>query len=108
MAAREAASENLSKINSEVWLSLVERYVRDVEAASSNLVTSIKDIHGMSFFNRDSMLNLQPIEAAKKSPRTVPADFPKNQLIYPGHCAIICSLKAYVSFRFGGSFITSF
>ena len=24
----------------EVWLSLVERYVRDVEAASSNLVTS--------------------------------------------------------------------
>ena len=26
--------------NNEVWLSLVERYVRDVEAASSNLVTS--------------------------------------------------------------------
>ena len=26
----------------EVWLSLVERYVRDVEAASSNLVTSIE------------------------------------------------------------------
>ena len=26
----------------EVWLSLVERYVRDVEAASSNLVTSTK------------------------------------------------------------------
>ena len=24
----------------EVWLSLVERYVRDVEVASSNLVTS--------------------------------------------------------------------
>ena len=53
VAAREAASENLSKINSEVWLSLVERYVRDVEAASSNLVTSIKDIHGMSFFKYD-------------------------------------------------------
>ncbi len=35
----------------EVWLSLVERYVRDVEAASSNLVTSTvkKDIHRMSF-----------------------------------------------------------
>ena len=34
----------------EVWLSLVERYVRDVEAASSNLVTSTvkKDIHRMS------------------------------------------------------------
>ena len=27
-------------INDEVWLSLVERHVRDVEAASSNLVTS--------------------------------------------------------------------
>ena len=26
----------------EVWLSLVERYVRDVEVASSNLVTSTK------------------------------------------------------------------
>ena len=29
----------------EVWLSLVERYVRDVEAASSNLVTSIQKGH---------------------------------------------------------------
>ena len=29
------------KRNIEVWLSLVERHVRDVEAASSNLVTSI-------------------------------------------------------------------
>ncbi len=28
----------------EVWLSLVERYVRDVEAASSNLVTSTTEI----------------------------------------------------------------
>ncbi len=28
------------KTTIEVWLSLVERYVRDVEAASSNLVTS--------------------------------------------------------------------
>ena len=28
------------KSNIEVWLSLVERYVRDVEVASSNLVTS--------------------------------------------------------------------
>ena len=28
------------KFNIEVWLSLVERYVRDVEVASSNLVTS--------------------------------------------------------------------
>ena len=31
-------------ISNEVWLSLVERYVRDVEAASSNLVTSIKRV----------------------------------------------------------------
>ena len=31
-----------SKIKNEVWLSLVERYVRDVEVASSNLVTSTK------------------------------------------------------------------
>ena len=29
-------------IFNEVWLSLVERYVRDVEVASSNLVTSTK------------------------------------------------------------------
>ena len=28
------------QLNNEVWLSLVERYVRDVEVASSNLVTS--------------------------------------------------------------------
>ena len=28
------------KTTIEVWLSLVERYVRDVEVASSNLVTS--------------------------------------------------------------------
>ena len=34
------------KLNNEVWLSLVERYVRDVEVASSNLVTStISSIH---------------------------------------------------------------
>ena len=31
-----------AKFNNEVWLSLVERYVRDVEVASSNLVTSTK------------------------------------------------------------------
>ena len=30
------------KTTIEVWLSLVERYVRDVEVASSNLVTSTK------------------------------------------------------------------
>ena len=28
------------QLNNEVWLSLVERYVRDVEAAGSNPVTS--------------------------------------------------------------------
>ena len=36
----------------EVWLSLVERYVRDVEVASSNLVTSIenkRDTAGVPF-----------------------------------------------------------
>ena len=32
----------LLQLNIEVWLSLVERYVRDVEVASSNLVTSTK------------------------------------------------------------------
>ena len=31
------------KTTIEVWLSLVERYVRDVEVASSNLVTSTKN-----------------------------------------------------------------
>ena len=30
----------MKRTHFEVWLSLVERYVRDVEAASSNLVTS--------------------------------------------------------------------
>ena len=33
----------ISKHMLEVWLSLVERYVRDVEVASSNLVTSTKE-----------------------------------------------------------------
>ena len=32
--------EAQKQFNIEVWLSLVERYVRDVEVASSNLVTS--------------------------------------------------------------------
>ena len=32
--------------NNEVWLSLVERYVRDVEVASSNLVTSTSGYGG--------------------------------------------------------------
>ena len=32
----------VQKAQIEVWLSLVERYVRDVEVASSNLVTSTK------------------------------------------------------------------
>ena len=32
----------VQKFRNEVWLSLVERYVRDVEVASSNLVTSTK------------------------------------------------------------------
>ena len=31
-----------SHVNYGVWLSLVERYVRDVEAAGSNPVTPIK------------------------------------------------------------------
>ena len=30
-----------------VWLSLVERYVRDVEAASSNLVTPIEVLESL-------------------------------------------------------------
>ena len=34
------------KTTIEVWLSLVERYVRDVEVASSNLVTSTKKSKG--------------------------------------------------------------
>ncbi len=39
----EVASSNLVASNREVveaWLSLVERYIRDVEVASSNLVAS--------------------------------------------------------------------
>ena len=32
----------MSVNNNEMWLSLVERYVRDVEVASSNLVISTK------------------------------------------------------------------
>ena len=41
----------------EVWLSLVERYVRDVEAAGSNPVTSTKGLRlfdlGPFFFSVD-------------------------------------------------------
>ena len=36
-----ALSDN-AQLNNEVWLSLVERCVRDAEAAGSNPVTSIK------------------------------------------------------------------
>ena len=40
---RESALRGkIEKNTIEVWLSLVERYVRDVEVASSNLVTSTK------------------------------------------------------------------
>ena len=39
---RESAWRS-EKFNIEMWLSLVERYVRDVEVASSNLVTSTKN-----------------------------------------------------------------
>ena len=35
-----------NKLNIEVWLSLVERYVRDVEVAGSNPVISTKKAHG--------------------------------------------------------------
>ena len=38
--SRKFVSVREQKIEDEVWLSLVERYVRDVEVASSNLVTS--------------------------------------------------------------------
>ena len=42
----------LAKFNIiEVWLSLVERYVRDVEVASSNLVTSTKKQPKTSYFD---------------------------------------------------------
>lgn len=44
----------------EVWLSLVERYVRDVEAASSNLVTSIlgkRSSSGWPFFSEHNDFN---------------------------------------------------
>ena len=47
----EAASSCPSQFNNEVWLSLVERYVRDVEAASSNLVTSTKKQPKTSYFD---------------------------------------------------------
>ena len=41
--AKAAEADNITiSYFYEVWLSLVERYVRDVEAASSNLVTSTK------------------------------------------------------------------
>ena len=41
------SSQNKNQIkNNEVWLSLVERYVRDVEVASSNLVTSTSGYGG--------------------------------------------------------------
>ena len=47
----------------EVWLSLVERYVRDVEAASSNLVTSTKKTRerlclSLVFFGRGACANM--------------------------------------------------
>ena len=38
-----ALSDN-AQLNNEVWLSLVERCVRDAEAAGSNPVTSTKDV----------------------------------------------------------------
>ena len=38
----------ISWYKNEVWLSLVERYVRDVEVASSNLVTSTKKGTGIA------------------------------------------------------------
>ena len=42
-AEQRRENEQNTKLNNyEVWLSLVERYVRDVEVASSNLVTSTK------------------------------------------------------------------
>ena len=40
MFLTEAKRIDFLQLNIEVWLSLVERYVRDVEVASSNLVTS--------------------------------------------------------------------
>ena len=47
-------------MNNEVWLSLVERYVRDVEVASSNLVTSTKKSNGdsvsVAFFYTKSII----------------------------------------------------
>ena len=51
-SAKDGVDAFLSKTEliNEVWLSLVERYVRDVEAASSNLVTSIKKVALGGFF----------------------------------------------------------
>ena len=35
--------ERVKELNNDAWLSLVERCVRDAEAASSSLVTSTKE-----------------------------------------------------------------
>ena len=37
----------VTTVQFEVWLSLVERYVRDVEVACSNHVTSIRENQGL-------------------------------------------------------------
>ena len=54
-----AAKTQLNIPNIEVWLSLVERYVRDVEVASSNLVTSTKSLgNPRLFFRGNSVFNI--------------------------------------------------
>ncbi len=49
---QDADSLKYKIVNHGVWLSLVERYVRDVEVASSNLVTPIQNTQGF-LENRD-------------------------------------------------------
>ena len=39
-------NKRVTLVGYEVWLSLVERYVRDVEVVGSNPVTSIKENQG--------------------------------------------------------------
>ena len=57
------------QFNYEVWLSLVERYVRDVEVASSNLVTStIKTKREASPLFFDSIVGTQ-IQVGLRSKR---------------------------------------
>ena len=50
LSKRRTAVSSVAYLYYGVWLSLVERYVRDVEVASSNLVTPTTHLLGIQYF----------------------------------------------------------